>query len=67
MAYPTVEQKDVITPLMAEYGTPRFTKIELTSDAYGIIWIQWPIVGDVGDQRNLFIKPDGSRLSWSRL
>lgn len=70
MAHPTIEQKDAMRMLELTYGEPTAIKIEHTEAAYGLIWVEWEsgeILGrELGD-RNLFIKPDGSRLSWAKL
>jgi hypothetical protein len=70
MALPTVDQADIMRQLGAEYGTPKFAKIEFTPEPYGVIWCYWPATHNgifVTMERNLFIKPDGTRLAWSPL
>lgn len=71
MAYPTIEQKDVVSHLVTEYGVPDRMAIEMTSKPYGIMWLRWDgeqhgILSRFAD-RNLFINPDGERLSWKQL
>jgi hypothetical protein len=69
--FPTAEQSDAMRQLSAQYGTPDRIMYEHTSEPYGIVWYRWHSGGD-GDpvlaggpaDRNLFIKPDGTRLSW---
>lgn len=71
MAHPTIEQSDRIVQLVAQYGEPDRIAIQATESAYGIMWLRW----DAGTQaitsslvdRNLFISPDGERLSWRQL
>lgn len=68
MAFPTVEQKDCVTHLTSRYGEPDMVKIEFTSAAYGLMWLQWegPELDGL-NRRNLFIKPNGERLAWRPL
>ncbi len=63
MAYPTSEQADVMLQLGALHGVPDRAQIE----PYGIIWLHYAAAGDLPMARNLFIKPDGGRLSWDQL
>lgn len=70
MAYPTAEQAKVMLELGTLYGPPARAQIEHTEEPYGIIWCHWPQAEQLGHElgdRNLFIKPDGTRLSWDRL
>jgi len=65
MAHRTAEQLDIQRELVSEYGPPSFIKLEYTREAYGLLWLHWtskyaPRFSD----RNLFLKPDGTRLSW---
>ena len=66
MAYPTTEQVKVIAELVAEYGEPDRKHIEWTSEPYGLVWLRWsPTPTTMSNERNLFIKPDGTRLAWN--
>lgn len=61
-ARPTPRQKLVMEQLERDYGPPSVVKIENRWNAIGIVWMQWTSTLNV--TRNLFIKPDGTRLSW---
>lgn len=63
MAYVTIEQRDVVAELVRTYGPVKDIKIEYTSEPYGLLWARW----EPGGIRNLFVKPDGTRLSWQAL
>jgi len=67
MAHPTDEQAEMKRHLSAEYGQPDRTMLERTSEPYGLMWLRWNN-GEGGavefPDRNLFVKPDGTRLSW---
>lgn len=71
MARMTIEQKDRARSLMDEYGAPDRSLIELTDEAYGLVWMRWGAKDGMGEidadvpERNLFIKPDGTRLVWA--
>jgi len=62
MAHRTIEQKDVQTELVEQYGKPEFIRLEYTREPYGILWMSWK-----HGTRNLFIKPNGERLSWDTI
>lgn len=73
MAFITSEQADVMRQLKTDHGPTDREMLEHTSEPYGLVWMRWHTGGD-GDptkpgvwvpDRNLFIKPDGTRLSWS--
>ena len=64
MAYGTTEQSDAMHQLTAEYGKPDRVAIEETNEPYGIVWIRWFGAGRLNPERNLFIRPDGTRLAW---
>lgn len=65
MAQTTAEQQDVLAELRADYGEPDVIAIEFTPAPYGVLKVEW-----AEDQvarmprRQLFVRPDGSRLSW---
>jgi hypothetical protein len=63
MAFPTQEQANTKRHLVAEYGECDRYAIEKTTEPYGLVWLRW--FDKIGD-RNLFIKPDGSRLTWNQ-
>lgn len=65
MAQLTVEQRDALTQLKVEYGEPEVVAIEFTRQAYGVLKVEWAEnkVARV-PRRQLFVRPDGSRLSW---
>lgn len=70
MAFMTAEQEEVVRQLTNQYGTPHRVFIENTTEPYGVVrvqWVQWRVRTTMMDVRNLFINPDGSRLSWSLL
>jgi len=66
MARMTAEQRGVVDQLVLDYGPCTTTKIENTLFKKGIVWMIWK--SPLGQyERNLFIKPDGTRLFWETL
>jgi hypothetical protein len=70
MAYKTESQRTAQADFSSVYGEPDIVRIEHTSKPYGILWLHWgarftrhPELAD----RNLFVKPDGTRLSWDSI
>lgn len=62
MAHVTLEQRDIVAELVKVYG-PAEVKIERTNEPYGLLWVRWA----PGGLRNLFVKSDGTRLTWERI
>lgn len=60
MAYLTIEQREILRQLELVHGKPERVKLEFTDAPYGLLWVRWD-----EERRNLFVKPDGSRLSWA--
>ena len=67
MAYPTAEQIDAERQLVAEYGDPLTRSIEHTPTTYGIVALEFALEHAGLGRRRLFIRPDGTRLSWREL
>lgn len=65
MARQTIEQQDAARRLELEYGTPDVVAIEHTDDPYGVLKLEWA-ANDAArvPRRQLFVRPDGTRLSW---
>lgn len=73
LAHLTADQVATLRDLDSQYGRPAEIKLEFTTQAYGLVWVRWKNgvaefdPGAAGGERNLFIKPDGTRLSWTLL
>jgi hypothetical protein len=61
----TTAQTDTVAALGAEYGRPDRIMVEDT-EGQGIIWMRWhkASISSQFPDRNLFVKPDGTRLAW---
>lgn len=68
MAYMTSDQERVAFDLEREYGTADRVMLESTIESYGLLWLRWHVAKEAQassfPDRNLFIRPDGTRLTW---
>lgn len=62
----TEQQRQTISVLFTEYGQPDRLMNERTKDETGVIWLRWhnTSLSSQFPDRNLFIRPDGSRMTW---
>lgn len=68
MAHFTSEQAEAFRTLTVEFRMPTDVRFEVTAEPYGLLWLRWKLREEVGTvvlgDRNLFVRPDGTRLTW---
>ena len=69
MAHMTAEQQERVAVLTTQYGKPDRLFLETTDESYGVVRCEWRTGAQepLWPTRTLFIKPDGTRLTWTPL